>query len=311
MVTPTARREAVTYACGTYEVSVRRGCGLMNLHTSSYYYDAQPAQDEPLVEAIRRVARQHRRWGAPRIVDRLHREGWTDNHKRIERLYTAAGLQVRRRRRKRLSCGAREPLLRATGVNQVWAMDFMSDALADGRKIRLLNILDIYSREGLCIEVDTSLSGGRVVRALEALRLTRGLPEQIMIDNGPEFTGRALDVWAAEQDVKLHFIEPGRPMQNGYIESFNGKLRDECLNEHWFASVAEARCVTADYRRHYNTERPHSALGQLTPLQFIGKDRPTAVRPGPGRPSRTAMDNALLAESGMVTMQSNTGRDSL
>ncbi len=311
MVMPTARREVVTYASTTYGISVRRGCGLMNFRTSSFYYATQPKQEGPLLQAIRQLAQRYRRWGVPRIVDRLHREGWPDNHKRIERLYSAAGLQVRQRRRKRLDRGAREPLLQATGVNQIWAMDFMSDALADGRKIRLLNILDVYNRECLRIEVDTSLSGVRVARILEELYAARGLPRQIMVDNGPEFTGRALDAWAYTREVKLCFIEPGRPMQNGYIESFNGKLRDECLNEHWFTSVTEARCVTAGYRRHYNTERPHSALGQLTPIEFARAELPTAARSGCGTPSRAAMDNSLNKETSVITMQSNTDRDSL
>lgn len=163
----------------------------------------------------------------------------------------------------------------------------------------------------LRIEVGTSLSGARVARILEELREQRGLPKQIMVDNGPEFTGRALDAWAYARDVQLCFIEPGRPMQNGYIESFNGKLRDECLNEHWFVSLVEARHVTTAYRHHYNEERPHSALGQLTPRQFAQRELPTAARPGCKEPSRAAMDNSLHEESILATMQSNNDHDSL
>ena len=185
----------------------------------------------------------------------LRRSGWCDNHKRIERIYLEEKLQVRRRRRKRVCGEAREPLIQPSRPNQVWAMDFMSDALANGRKIRLLNIVDTYSRECLRIEVDTSLPGARVARVLEELRINRGLPEQIMTDNGPEFTGRAMDAWAYAREVKLHFIEPGKPMQNGYVESFNGKFRDECLNENWFIDLPDVRQVTEDYRVDYNEER--------------------------------------------------------
>lgn len=268
MVTPTARREAAAWAHQSHAVSLRRSCGLFGVRPSSYYYRAQGSDDGPLREALRQVARERRRWGCPRITDRLRRLGWRDNHKRIERIYRQAGLPVRRRLRKRTARGEREPLIQPTGVNQVWAMDFMSDQLADGRRLRLLNILDVYSRECLRIEADRSLPGWRVIRALEELRETRGLPERIMTDNGPEFTSRAMDQWAHARDVKLQFIEPGRPMQNGYIESFNGKFRDECLNQYWFRNVEDAQRVTEEYRTDYNQQRPHSALGRRTPEEF-------------------------------------------
>lgn len=154
-------------------------------------------------------------------------------------------------------------------MNPVWAMDFMSEPLADGRRIRFLNVLDVYSRECLRIEVDRSLPGWRVIRVLEELRPTRGLPERILLDNGPEFTGRAMDQWAHARDVKLHFIETGRPMQNGYMESFNGKFRYECLSPHWFLGVEEARQFTEEYRKDYNGQRPHSSLGNMTPEEFV------------------------------------------
>lgn len=268
MVKPTARREAATWAQGEHAISMRRSCRLFGVRSSSYYYRRCGREDGALLEAIRQVARERRRWGCPRITDRLRRLGYRDNHKRIERIYRAAGLQVRRRLRKRTARGDREPLIQPTGVNQVWAMDFMSDQLADGRRIRFLNILDVYSRECLRIEADRSLPGLRVIRALEELRETRSLPERLMTDNGPEFTCRAMDQWAHARDVKLQFIEPGRPMQNGYIESFNGKVRDECLNQHWFRDVEDARQLTEEYRTDYNQQRPHSALGNQTPEEF-------------------------------------------
>ena len=309
MVTPTVRREAATWASQTYAVSIRRSCGLSGLQAGSYYYRAVPADDEPLREAIRQLARKRRRWGCPRIIVGLRRSGWRDNHKRIERIYLEEKLQVRRRRRKRVCGEAREPLIQPSRPNQVWAMDFMSDALANGRKIRLLNIVDAYSRECLRIEVDISLPGARVARVLEELRINRGLPEQIMTDNGPEFTGRAMDAWAYAREVKLHFIEPGKPMQNGYVESFNGKFRDECLNENWFIDLPDVRQVTEDYRVDYNEERPHRSLGNLTPSEYIAKLKlPTAAAVGL---SNGSMDRSLPEETGMVIMQSITGHDSL
>lgn len=267
-MTPTARREAASWAQTGFKISIRHSCRLVGLHPSGYYYRGQAPDDGPLREALRKVAHERRRWGCPRITDRLRRTGWKDNHKRIERVYREEGLQVRRRKRKRMARGEREALVHPTGVNQIWAIDFMSDQLADRRRIRLLNVLDVYSRECLRIEVDRSLPGLRVIRALEELKEVRGLPERIMLDNGPEFTGQAMDRWAHAREVKLQFIEPGRPMQNGYIESFNGKFRDECLSQYWFRDLADARQLTEEYRMDYNQQRPHSALGNLTPEEF-------------------------------------------
>ena len=225
---------------------------------------------------MRQAAQQRRRYGYRRLTWLLRRQGWIDNHKRIERIYREESLQVRRRGRKRLTRVARRPLERPTAANQRWSMDFMADRLADGRRIRLLNIVDDYTRECLQIEVDTSLSGVRVARTLEQLRQERGCPRQVVIDNGPEFTGQALDQWAYTQGVELAFIEPGKPQQNAFIESFNGKFRDECLNEHWFLSVADARSITMQYQWEYNYDRPHSALGRLTPKEFAAQAALTA-----------------------------------
>jgi len=248
----------------------------MSIRRSSYYYRGQPRDDGPLREALRRAAQQRRRYGYRRLSWLLRRQGWTDNHKRIERIYREERLQVRRRARKRLTRLARQPLEPATAINQRWSMDFMADSLADGRRIRFLNLVDDYSRECLQIEADTSLPGARVVRVLEQLRRERGCPRQLVIDNGPEFTGQALDQWAYAHGVDLAFIEPGKPQQNAYIESFNGKFRDECLNEHWFLSVPDARAITQAHRWTYNHDRPHSALDNLTPTEFAARAAATA-----------------------------------
>lgn len=198
----------------------------------------------------------------------VDREGLRVNHKRVYGVYRDAGLQVRRRRRKRLTRGQRVPLATPSRRGERWSMDFMVDTLADGRGFRTLNIADDFTRECLAIEVDRSLPGLRVVRILERLLVTTGLPETIVVDNGPEFSGRTLATWAYAHGVQLRFIRPGKPIENAFVESFNGKFRDECLNEHWFASVAEAQTLIEAWRVDYNTVRPHSALRGATPEQF-------------------------------------------
>lgn len=200
----------------------------------------------------------------------LVREGQKVNHKRVYRLYQEEGLSVRKRARKSARGGreARIPLAAPSAPNQLWSLDFVSDTLNWGRKIRMLTVVDTYTRESLAIEVDTSLPGVRVARVLDRIVGERGAPEAISLDNGPELTSRALGQWAYERGVRLRFIDPGKPQQNGFIESFNGKLRDECLNEHWFLSLPHAQRAIEDWRVDYNLNRPHSSLGNLTPEEF-------------------------------------------
>ena len=249
-------------------LSERRACELVGIKRSSYRYALRRPEPAGLRGRLRKLAGERQRFGYRRLTVLLRREGWPVNPKRVYRLYGQEGLQVRRRKRKRIGAAERQPLTIPTRPNQRWSMDFVSDALADGRKFRSLNIVDDYNRECLAAEVDTSIQGARVVRVLERLRERRGLPEVVVTDNGPEFAGRALDLWAYQQSVKLRFIEPGKPVQNAFIESFNGKMRDECLNEHWFGTLVEARQTIAAWRRDYNEVRPHSSLGNRTPLEF-------------------------------------------
>jgi putative transposase len=190
------------------------------------------------------------------------------NHKRVLRLYRAEGLTMRRRKRKRVAYDRVPALLAAAGPNRRWALDFVSDALAWGRRIRLLAIVDVFTRECLAIEVDTSLPAQRVSHVLNRIVTERGVPQEIQLDNGPELTSRVLDQWAYERGVQLRFIEPGKPVQNAFIESFNGRLRDECLNEHWFVSVGDARRVVEAWRLDYNQIRPHSSLANRTPEEY-------------------------------------------
>jgi len=201
------------------------------------------------------------------------------NRKRTYRLYREAGLAVRRRKRKRIGLFERKPLPKPSAVNRSWSMDFVADALIDGRKLRCLAIVDDYSRECLALEVDTSINGRRVTAVLDRIGDLRGLPLSITVDHGPEFEGQALDAWAYEHGVRLNFIRPGKPIENAYIESFNGRFRDECLNEHWFLTMAHARRVIEQWRIEYNTERPHSSLGDLTPEEFAATANPDLLPP--------------------------------
>jgi putative transposase len=195
----------------------------------------------------------------------LRREGHRVNHQRIHRLYREEGLTVRRRKRKRTAAGRGLNPVVGTRPNECWCLDFVSDALASGRRIRALAILDTCTREALTIEVDTSLPGARIVRALDRLISERGVPTTVVLDNGPELTSRVLDQWAYEHQVPLHFIDRGKPIQNAFIESFNGRFRDECLNAHWFTSLADAQLLIEAWRLDYHQHRPHSALGYRTP----------------------------------------------
>ena len=241
----------------------------MGIERSSFKYQVRRRDDGPLRAALRQAAAERKRFGYRRLTWMLRRQGWKDNHKRIERIYRAEKLQVQRRKRKRTAKGRGQPLTVPCAANERWSLDFMQDCLADGRRIRLLNIVDDYTRECLKIEVDTSLGGVRVVRALNEIIAERGCPRLLLSDNGPEFTGKALDHWAYQTGVALDFIDPGKPQQNGFVESFNGKCRDECLNEHWFMSLWDARTITARFRWEYNNDRPHSSLGNRTPNEFV------------------------------------------
>lgn len=267
---PAERRPVVHYLRAEWCLAERRACGLASLGRSTVRYRPRRSGDQELRERLRELAGERRRFGYRRLHVMLKREGQMVNHKRVYRLYREEGLAVRKRKRKRVSRAERQPLQVPAGPNQVWCLDFVSDALSSGRKIRTLNVEDAFHRESLAIEVDTSLPGARVVRVLD--RLTEELaaiPDVIVLDNGPELTSKALDQWAYERGVRLHFIDPGKPQQNGFIESFNGKFRDECLNEHWFLSLADARRIIEDWRIDYNQNRPHSSLGNLTPMEYL------------------------------------------
>ena len=269
-MSPQARREAVLVMQVEVELSQRRACGLMELYRATCRYQKRRSGDQPLRVRLRELSEERRRFGYRRLQVLLEREGWQVNHKRVYRLYVEEKLSLRRKRGRKRGT-VRQPLPQAVAANQVWSVDFMSDALSSGRRFRTLNIVDDYTRECLEIEVDTSLGGVRVVRVLEELKRRRGLPRQIRSDNGPEFVSRAVDQWAFEQGLQWHTIQPGRPMENGYVESFNGRFRDECLNENWFSSLADARRKIASWKQDYNERRPHSSLQYRTPVEFAAQ----------------------------------------
>ena len=259
----------MSYVGVEYEVSERHACRLLGLGRSTYRYRARKAErDSALRARLKELAAQRMRFGYRRLTAMLVREGIAANHKRVYRLYREEGLamRIRQRRRIRWTGAVSGPL--ATRRNQRWSIDFVSDCVSTGRVIRMLTVVDDCTRECPAIEVDTSLGGLRVRRVLDRIASERGLPEAIVLDNGPEFRGRALAAWSEERSVRLEFIQPGKPAQNAFVESFNGRLRDECLNANWFTSLSDARRKIEDWRQDYNQQRPHSALNYLPPAEF-------------------------------------------
>jgi len=277
MVSPQVKRQAVDILRVERGLGVTRACGLVGISRSLYAYRSRRPDSASLRQRICDLAGEKRRYGYRRIHVLLRREGWPVNRKRTYRLYRDAGLAVRRRKRKRIGPFERKPLPSPTAVNLSWSMDFVSDGLCNGRKVRCLTIVDNYSRECPVIEVDTSINGRRVAAVLDRLADVRGLPRSITVDHGPEFEGQVLDKWAYSRGVRLNFIRPGKPVENAYVESFNGRFRDECLNEHWFLTMAHAREVIERWRIEYNTERPHSSLGDVPPEEFVLNSRTSPV----------------------------------
>jgi putative transposase len=268
-VKPAQRRAAVADLQERFGFSQRRACRSVGAARSTIRYRQQNQEtNDALRERLRELAAERPRFGYRRLHVLLRREGRMVNRKRVARLYRAEGLAVRRQRRKarvRIRRGRPAAPQRA---NEQWALDFLQDALASGRTIRVLSVLDVFTREALSLEVDTSLPGHAVVRVLDRLGGQRSLPSHLVLDNGPELISRALETWAQQHAVALHFIDPGKPIQNAHCESFHGRLRDECLNEHWFLSLGDARRIVEAWRQDYNRDRPHSTLGYRTPEEF-------------------------------------------
>jgi transposase InsO family protein len=262
VVTAPARREVVR------GLTERRALAVVRMSAAALRYVPRPDPDPGLRDRIIALAHRHRRYGAGMIYLKLRQAGLVVNHKRVDRLYAEARLQVKRRRRKKVPVADRQPLLRPQRPNEVWSADFIFDRTAEGRVVKCLAIVDDATTEAVAIVPARALGGLPVTRALDQLAVSRGLPHVLRTDNGPEFCGRVMLTWAHERGLTLRLIEPGKPNQNAYIESFNGRFRDECLNEHWFTSLAHARAVIEHWRREYNEERPKKSLGGLTPAAY-------------------------------------------
>ena len=271
-MTPAAKRLVVAHLQSNYEVSERRACTTLQADRSSVRYKSRRPDDAELRKAMKQVAQERRRFGYRRVHIMLQREGWHVNHKKIKRLYREENLMVRKRSGRKRALGTRRPMHVPERTNERWSLDFVSDAFTDGRKFRVLAIVDDFSRECLALVSDTSLSGLRMTRELNTIIKQRGKPKTIVSDNGTEMTSMAVLQWCQETKVEWHYIAPGKPMQNAFVESFNGSFRDECLNETLFSSLSEAREKIAEWKEDYNQIRPHSSLGNMTLYEFVVKN---------------------------------------
>lgn len=265
-----ARREVVRQLQGL-GLSERRALRLVGMSASTLRYEPRDDGNAALRERLKELAGQHRRHGYRMLHSRLQIDGWAINVKRTYRIYREEGLMVRKRRRKKLPVPERQPLVRPIQPNEVWSMDFVFDELANGRRVKTLTVVDDCSKESVQIVADTSIPALYVTRVLDQVKAERGLPKVIRTDNGPEFAGRTMQTWAAKNGVELRFIQPGKPVQNAYIESFNSRFRDECLSQHWFASLSHMRSVIDNWRDDYNHRRPHSTLGYVPPAVFAAR----------------------------------------
>ena len=270
-MTPAARRRAVAHLREAYAVSERRACKTMDVDRSMVRYRSTRPDDGVIRERLRALSAERRRFGYRRLHIMLSREGIHMNQKKLRRLYREERLQVRRRGGRKRALGTRAPMVLPQGPNERWSLDFVSDALADSRRFRILCIVDDFTRECLGLVADTSLSGTRVARELDAIIARRGKPQTVVSDNGTELTSMAILKWSQDSKVNWHYIAPGKPTQNAFVESFNGRLRDECLNETLFSSLSHARAVLAAWRHDYNHHRPHSAHGGRTPAEIAAQ----------------------------------------
>ena len=285
-MTPQEKREAVDFLTTDQQLSNRKACKLMGISRTTCQYQAKSKDDTELQTALAALTTRHAAIGFWQCCYRLWNRGYWWNHKRIYRVYTDMNLNIRRRAKKRLLERVKQPLSVPTAPNQVWSIDFMCDSLVDGRKFRLFNVIDDFNRESLAIEIDTSLPARRVIRVLERLIAERGKPANIRCDNGPEFISHLLEQWCKDRQISIQFIQPGRPMQNAYIERKNGSLRRELLDAYLFNSLAEVRVMSEEWRVDYNTERPHKSLGYLSPIKYAElKSRQAALStPASGNP---------------------------
>jgi len=306
MVTPAVRREDVAHLQVAYEVSERRACAALGADRTSVRYRSRRPDDAAVRVRLRELASIRRRFGYRRLHILLTREGIVMNHKKLRRLYSEERLQVRRRGGRKRALGTRAPMALPQGPNQRWSLDFLSDAMIDGRRFRILAIVDDFTRECLVLIADTSLPGLRVARELDTLIAIRGRPLMIVSDNGTELTGMTMLRWSQERQVEWHYIAPGKPQQNAFIESFNGRLRDELLNETLFSSLAHAREALWLWKDDYNTVRPHSGLGNLTPTAYADRGAPDTQRDGTLRYTEGSAPRPVASSSQLGSNQPGT-----
>jgi putative transposase len=302
MVTPAAKREAVAHLKAAHEMSERRACGVIGCDRMMVRYRSRRPDDAHLRDRLSALAKERRRFGYRRLLIFLRREGFVVNHKRLFRIYREERLMVRKRGGRKRALGSRTPMPGAALPNDRWSLDFVSDQFDSGRRFRILGIYDDCTRECLAVIADVSLSGRRVARELDCLIATRGKPKSILSDNGTELTSNAIVSWTAKAGVEWHYIDPGKPMQNPFIESFNGRLRDEFLNETLFTSLMQARVALQEWKRDYNTVRPHSQIDWLTPAEYArqfsqgqGAALCDGSAPWPAAPTQDQNRQALVA----------------
>jgi putative transposase len=301
MVTPAAKREAVAHLCSAFDMSERRACRTIGCVRMTVRYRCRRPQDIELRQRLRALAHERRRFGYRRLHVLLRREGFAVNHKRLFRLYREERLMVRRRGGRKRALGTRAPMLVPQWPNDRWSLDdFVADQFLDGRRLRILVVVDDCTRECLALVADTSISGIRVARELDRLLGERGKPKTIVSDNGTELTSNAILQWADDHKVAWHYIAPGKPVQNAFAESFIGRLRDELLNETLFRSLTHTRAVLEAWRADYNTERPHSRLGWMSPVIYAAARRSAALRSTNGSAPRTA---TITAQQGITDRQ--------
>lgn len=267
-MSPQVQREVVKHLTEQKKLKTQRALKLVGMHSSTFYYKTQsPKDDEPLKLKLIELSQKRVRWGFPMLLTLMKREGFMDNHKRVHRIYCEANLQIRKRVKKKIR-DLRLVLPKVVRPNQRWSMDFVHDQLSSGRRFRCFNLVDDFTHECILIKVDHSLKSEKLVAVLNMIKLYRSLPEEIVCDNGPELISQNMDIWAYQNKVKLKFIQPGKPTQNAFVESFNGKFRNECLSQHWFEDIEIARKEIEEWRIDYNENRPHRSLKMQTPNEF-------------------------------------------
>lgn len=272
MVRPALKSQAVAYIRSHHRISHRRACRLVTQHRSNEFYRSRKDRRDDLRSRMRDIAHTRVRYGYRRIHVLLRREGWKIGRSQAYRLYSEERLQLRSKLpKKRKMVVQRGQRMQPSKAGDAWTMDFVADQLSHGTKFRILTVVDVFTREALAVEAGRQMKGAHVVETLNRLVAQRGAPRHIFVDNGSEFTGRLMDMWAYHHQVRIDFSRPGKPTDNCFVETFNGSLRDECLNVHWFDSLAEAKLILEAWRRDYNESRPHSALNDLTPAEYAGR----------------------------------------